>query len=116
MRRLTAPEKVIHEDFLARGIFFRVSNSTILGRPDFFIPSKNILVFVDGCFWHAHYGCNFSSLPKRNAMAWLARFNNQKLHDQEVTRTLTQQGYQVKRIWECEVEQAESRDSLLNNS
>jgi DNA mismatch endonuclease Vsr len=27
------------------------------GRPDFYLPTRRIAIFVHGCFWHSHYPC-----------------------------------------------------------
>jgi len=109
---MTTPERIVFEKLSREGIFFEVENGKIFGRPDFYVPNSRTVIFVDGCFWHAHSGCHLASLPRRNAMEWLSRFNSQKLRDETVTEGLASQGFRVLRIWECEVAMHDMRTLL----
>jgi DNA mismatch endonuclease (patch repair protein) len=43
-------------------------NYPLLGKPDFVFPSKRIVIFTDGCFWHGHNCRNIT--PKQNQTYW----------------------------------------------
>lgn len=78
-------------------------NTKIFGRPDFVFPRSRVVVFVDGCFWHRHPGCKFSYTPKSRMYFWLQKFQQNIARDRLVTRTLRKAGWQVVRIWECQL-------------
>ena len=78
-------------------------NSKLFGKPDFVFPAHRIALFVDGCFWHRHKGCKFSYTPKSRNEFWLLKFEQNVARDRLVTRTLRKAGWQVIRIWECQL-------------
>lgn len=70
----------------------------IEGRPDFFFPSKRLVVFVDGCFWHGCPVCGH--VPATNSAFWAAKLRHRRQRDRQVTKALRQQGYVLIRFWE----------------
>ena len=84
-------------------------NSKIFGRPDFIFPKLRVAVFVDGCFWHGH-DCR-NTKPKDNADYWRAKIERNQRRDRAATERLTELGYLVVRIWECDF-QKKHRDRL----
>src|SRR5439155_20146703 len=78
-------------------------NKKVFGKPDFIFPARRIALFVDGCFWHRHKGCKFSYTPKSRSEFWLPKFQQNIARDRLVTRTLRKAGWQVVRIWECQL-------------
>jgi DNA mismatch endonuclease (patch repair protein) len=78
-------------------------NARVFGKPDFVFPRDKIAVFVDGCFWHRHKGCKFSYTPKSHIEFWLPKFQKNVTRDRLVTRKLRKAGWQVLRIWECDL-------------
>lgn len=82
----------------------------LVGKPDFVFPKKKIVVFVDGCFWHGHDCRNVT--PKDNAEFWDRKRNYNRKHDSEITEALVGKGWNVIRIWECELKK-KNRDILL---
>lgn len=79
------------------------------GKPDFVFPKKRVVVFVDGCFWHGHDCRNVT--PKENSDFWDKKRNYNRAHDEEVTKTLIAKGWNVIRIWECELKK-KNRENL----
>ena len=84
----------------------------LFGKPDFVFPKKRLVVFVDGCFWHGH-DCR-NTKPKDNAAYWQAKFIRTKERDRSVSTTLQQKGWNVVRIWECELKMNELPPKLAN--
>jgi DNA mismatch endonuclease (patch repair protein) len=74
----------------------------VLGHPDFFFPKSRVVVFVDGCFWHACPHCR-RPLPTGNAEYWTRKIESNRLRDNRVRRKLRGQGFHVFRIWEHEL-------------
>ena len=81
----------------------------LVGKPDFVFPKKRIVVFVDGCFWHGHDCRNVT--PKENSDFWDKKRDYNGAHDKEVTKTLIAKGWNVIRIWECELKK-KNRENL----
>lgn len=81
----------------------------LIGKPDFVFPKKRIVVFVDGCFWHGHDCRNVT--PKENSDFWDKKRDYNRVHDKEVTKTLIAKGWNVIRIWECELKK-KNRENL----
>jgi DNA mismatch endonuclease (patch repair protein) len=79
-------------------------NYKLLGHPDFVFPKKRVVLFADGCFWHGHNCRNVS--PSENAEYWKRKIKRNKARDKETTRQLTQKGWKVIRIWECEIKKS----------
>jgi len=79
-------------------------NYKLLGHPDFVFPKKRVVLFADGCFWHGHNCRNVS--PSENAEYWKKKIKRNKARDKEINRKLTQKGWKVIRIWECEIKKS----------
>jgi DNA mismatch endonuclease (patch repair protein) len=63
-------------------------------------PSRAVLVFVDGCFWH---GCpRHGTSPRTNSSYWAAKIAYNRERDARQTAALEQTGWTVVRIWEHE--------------
>lgn len=82
----------------------------LIGKPDFVFPKKRVAVFVDGCFWHGHDCRNVT--PKDNSDFWSKKRAYNKAHDQEVNNLLSDKGWKVVRIWECELKN-KNREKLV---
>lgn len=82
----------------------------LFGKPDFVFPKKRIAIFVDGCFWHGH-DCR-NTKPENNKEYWTQKINRNQKRDQLVNDYLNQKGWNVARIWEC---QLKSPDLILQN-
>lgn len=68
------------------------------GKPDYLIPSLNLVLFADGCYWH---GCpQHGRVPEDNRKYWEAKFDRNKRRDRQVTRRLRHEGYVVLRLWD----------------
>ena len=75
----------------------------LFGKPDFVFRRERVALFTDGCFWHRHPGCRFAYTPKSRLEFWLPKFERNVARDRLVTRTLRRAGWQVVRIWECQL-------------
>lgn len=71
------------------------------GCPDFLFESKNLVIFVDGCFWHGCPKCGHT--PKTNRSYWETKSFLNKKRDKKNTRALRASGYHVVRFWEHEL-------------
>ena len=83
------------------GLFLRGHQSGIPGSPDFSNKRRKIALFIDGCFWH---GCpEHYRRPKSNQDYWDSKLRYNRGHDSKVNRKLRDLGWEVIRIWECQL-------------
>ncbi|MFI5057034.1 MAG: very short patch repair endonuclease [Candidatus Acidiferrales bacterium] len=72
----------------------------LAGSPDVLVY-PDILVFLDGCFWHCCPKC--FRLPKSRLNYWRPKLVGNKQRDVKISRLLRKQGWKVVRIWEHEI-------------
>ena len=65
----------------------------ILGTPDFVFNKEQLVVFVDGCFWH---GCpNCYREPRKNTAFWKNKVVVNQRRDRRVSRQLREKGWKA---------------------
>ncbi len=82
---------------------WKVRPKGVKGNPDFIFFKKKIIIFVDGCFWHRHKGCQYAYTPKSRKDFWRTKFRNNVKRDKLVNEELGRSEWNVHRIWECEI-------------
>jgi DNA mismatch endonuclease (patch repair protein) len=80
---------------------WHIRPSDLPGRPDFVFPAAKVALFTDGCFWHGCPRCGHT--PKTNVGYWRKKLQRNKSRDREVNQQLKSLGFEVIRIWECNV-------------
>jgi len=85
-------------------------NYPLFGKPDFVFPQLRCVIFADGCFWHGHDFRN--TRPQQNKTYWSAKRERNINRDEEVTRILRTKGWQVIRIWECEINNGSFKEKV----
>jgi len=73
----------------------------VFGHPDFAFKQSQVAVFVDGCFWHGCPHCYRP--PKSKKKFWSSKIVQNRRRDRRVNRELAKTGWQVLRIWECQL-------------
>lgn len=96
----TKPEMLIRRGLHARGLRYRLHCRSLPGRPDLVFPKYHIVVFIHGCFWHAH-GCSLSKLPATRQEFWTQKLEGNVARDKKVIEALQTSGWRVLVIWEC---------------
>ena len=102
----TAPELIVRQVCRELGIRYSVANRSLFGSPDLANREQKWAIFIHGCFWHRHNNCAKATTPKRNARAWLAKFERNTVRDCIVRKELQTRGFRVITIWECEAASA----------
>ncbi len=100
--RDTAPEMAVRRTLHRLGLRFRLHRRDLPGTPDIVLPGRKLAILVHGCFWHRHAGCRFAYTPKSRVEFWKAKFERNVARDQEVEMALTDLGWRVCVVWECE--------------
>jgi DNA mismatch endonuclease, patch repair protein len=110
MRRIrnkdTAPEMFVRRLVFAEGYRYRLHRKDLPGKPDLVFPSRRKVVFVHGCYWHAH-GCKRAHNPLSNTSYWAPKLTRNAARDAENIIDLTVLGWDALVIWECEISQRE---------
>lgn len=101
--RDTAPERALRSALHRAGLRFRLHRRDLPGRPDIVLPSRRMVIFVHGCFWHRHEGCRFTTTPATNPEFWQGKFASNVSRDAANVAALEALGWRVLVAWECEV-------------
>lgn len=101
----TKPELIVRRGLHARGLRYRLHCKNLPGKPDLVFPSRRIVLFVNGCFWHAHEGCKYFKIPRTDREKWKSKLVGNRARDQRNQEQLTASGWRVLIVWECAVKQ-----------
>ncbi|MDN7558069.1 very short patch repair endonuclease [Burkholderia orbicola] len=112
----TTPELTIRRALHSRGFRYLLHSSNLPGKPDMVFPKYRAVVFVHGCFWHAH-DCKYFKLPGSRTEFWREKLLKNWQRDESVLATVRALGWRVLVIWECatrEYRAAGSGDELID--
>jgi DNA mismatch endonuclease (patch repair protein) len=110
----TVPELALRRGLHRLGMRFTLDNLGLPGKPDLVFPRYKAVVFVHGCFWHRHEGCNIATTPKSNTPFWQSKFDRNVARDRKVASELTESGWRVFVAWECELQSKCPSGNTLN--
>lgn len=108
----TKPEILIRRFLHARGFRFRLHDRRLAGKPDIVLPKYHTVIFVHGCFWHGHAGCRYFVIPKTRTEWWMEKFSGNQIKDEQSVKTLTEQGWHIIVVWECELKKNAVTDTF----
>jgi len=109
----TRPELIVRKMLHNSGIRYRLHARNLPGKPDLSNKSKIFAIFVNGCFWHQHKGCKRASIPKSNTDYWIPKLEKNVNRFKENLDRLDTMGYRTAVIWECEVNDLENNNELM---
>ena len=98
----TKPEMIVRRLTHAMGYRYRLHAREFPGRPDLVFRPRRKAIFVHGCFWHRHEGCQFAYTPRSRQQFWNDKFESNVRRDQQASIDLASLGWQVLVIWECQ--------------
>lgn len=96
----TRPELIVRRGLHALGFRFRLHDRTLPGQPDMVLPRWRAVIFVHGCFWHAH-DCPLFRWPGTRQDFWREKIGRNRERDAESEAALDRAGWRVLKIWEC---------------
>jgi DNA mismatch endonuclease (patch repair protein) len=96
------------------GFRFRLHGRDLPGTPDIVLPKYRTVIFVHGCFFHAHNGCPFAYTPKTRRAFWRAKFANNVKRDRAACIALIAAGWSPITIWECELDRPDKVANRLS--
>ncbi|MGF6128577.1 DNA mismatch endonuclease (patch repair protein) [Pseudomonas frederiksbergensis] len=110
----TRPEMMVRKFLHAKGYRFRLHRKDLPGKPDIVLPKLMTCIFVHGCFWHRHPGCQYSTSPSTRIEFWSEKFHKNVERDARHQDELESKGWIVLVIWECQLKRGGTGLSLLS--
>ena len=101
----TKPEIFLRKLLWHKGFRYRVNYKNLPGSPDIYLPKHKTAIFVNGCFWHMHENCKYSSIPKNNHEFWKNKLEGNVKRDKKNYAKLESVGIKVIVVWGCEIKQ-----------
>lgn len=108
----TKPELIVRSLLHKNGFRYRLHSKDLPGKPDIALIKYKTIVFVHGCFWHGHEGCKYFVIPKTRTKFWMDKINRNKAKDAEVFDALTELGWKIITIWECDLKKDKIETTL----
>lgn len=106
MRRIrgknTTPELIVRRLLFQHGFRYRLHRADLPGKPDIVFVARRKVIFVHGCFWHAHT-CRVAHRPRTNEGYWSPKLQRNQERDARHLVALRAAGWDVLTIWECEL-------------
>jgi len=99
----TKPDMLVRKFLHSNGYRYRLHVKDLPGKPDLVLSKYNTVIFVHGCFWHAHEGCKYFKIPKTRTEWWKEKLYGNKERDKKIVKELKDLGWNVIIVWECEL-------------
>jgi DNA mismatch endonuclease (patch repair protein) len=99
----TAPEKTVRSFLRKNGFRIRLHAASLPGKPDIVVPECRSAIFVNGCFWHGHAGCNRAGLPATRTAFWRTKIAGNMRRDRRNNADLRRLGWHVITVWQCQL-------------
>jgi DNA mismatch endonuclease (patch repair protein) len=112
-QRNTTPEVAVRKLLHSLGFRYRLNDRSLPGSPDIVFRKRRKVIFVHGCFWHGHYDCKLATLPKSRTQFWLDKFAANRERDARVADDLTQSGWNVLTVWQCQLRDISALEKCL---
>lgn len=84
------------------GFRFRKNQKDLPGKPDIVLRRFNSIIFVNGCFWHAHE-CSSFRWPKSRSHFWKEKLRGNRDRDERNLKELSQLGWRTAVVWGCSI-------------
>jgi DNA mismatch endonuclease, patch repair protein len=105
----TTPELILRSAIHRAGFRYGLHRKDLPGRPDLVFASRRKVIFVHGCFWHGHEGCNQGRIPQSNRKYWRQKLATNRERDSRTIKALRELGWQPHVVWGCELRTFERR-------
>ena len=109
----TSLEVLVRKGLHRRGLRYRIGGKGLAGSPDLVFPALKAVVFVHGCFWHAHE-CKLGKRPSSNVKFWAQKASANRARDARKEAELEALGWRVFVIWQCQFQALVSREGCLD--
>ena len=106
----TALEVLVRKELHRLGLRYRLRGCGLPGRPDLVFPKYKAVLFVHGCFWHAH-DCRLGRRPSTNTEFWEQKARANRQRDARKEAALRTLGWRA--FAECEVRAQSERENRI---
>ncbi len=110
----TRPEMVVRRYLHACGFRYSLHSRKLPGCPDIVLRKYHTVVFINGCFWHRHPGCDKFRMPKSNVEFWQEKIRRNKERDAQEVAAIEALGWNVIVVWECGLARPVREETLRN--
>ena len=111
--KATKPELKVRQWLWRHGYRYRLNVKSVPGKPDIVMRRYRTAIFVNGCFWHGHDGCDKFKIPQTNVQFWQNKINRNRERDQQNYQVLHDNGWQVIVVWECQLTPKRIEETML---
>ncbi|MGH9828582.1 MAG: very short patch repair endonuclease [Blastocatellia bacterium] len=101
--KVTKPEVALRRIVYRLGYRYRLHNQKLPGRPDVVFRGRKKVIFVHGCFWHAHQNCKIAHVPRSRLRYWRPKLERTRARDGRNRAELENLGWKCLTVWECEL-------------
>lgn len=108
----TKPEVKLRKALFAKGFRYSLHSKKLPGKPDIVLKKYKTIIQVNGCFWHGHEGCRYSTIPKTRTEFWTEKIKGTIERDQRNNSELENLGWKVMTVWECELKPKEIEKTI----
>lgn len=109
----TSLELFVRKELHRRGLRYRLGGCGLPGRPDLVFPGAKAVLFVHGCFWHAH-DCRLGRRPASNAEFWQQKALANQDRDARKEAELRGLGWRVFVVWQCQLADRHALPGMLD--
>ena len=99
----TKPELAVRMALHRAGYRYRLHVRRLPGTPDLVFPSRKMVIFVNGCFWHSHDCKNGRATPSTNSEFWREKRGKTVVRDLQKINELAELGWKCLTVWECQL-------------
>lgn len=97
----TKPEIAVRKMLFQLGFRYRLHDLRLPGKPDLVLPRFKTVIFVHGCFWHAHDDCHLFRIPHSRGQFWADKLGQNVARDKLNIDRLLGTSWRVGVVWEC---------------
>ena len=139
-------EVALRSQLFRFGFRFRKNDKRLTGSPDIVFPHYKAVIFINGCFWHAHgwspankkgkksqkkdliksslleenvlysLKCEKFRMPTTNPDFWLQKFTRNRERDIRDIEKLLEEGWRVGVVWECSITGRLRKQKILSTA
>lgn len=110
----TKPELLVRKFLFANGLRYRLHVKNLPGKPDIVLRKYKTVIFVHGCFWHGHEGCQYFKIPGTRTDWWKEKIGKNKANDEKNKFALQSSGWKIITVYGCELKKKVKDETLRN--
>ncbi len=99
----TKPEKLLKRALWHAGLRHRSNKQKLPGKPDVTLIKYQLVIFIDGSFWHGHDWEKRRKHIHSNRDFWIPKIERNMQRDREINAYYKEKGWTVLRFWDFEV-------------